>query len=254
MPCAGLQICRGLHSLIVAAGRALYLQEDFFLIKPLYLLADSQLLFLQGGANSLPRRVRADLPEGEVKAAYIGASNHDQPEFYDLFLGAMKNMEIDQCRMAPTRLSEADRAFLEEADLLLLAGGDVELGWTAFEQNGMKELLTRKRYDGAILIGVSAGAMQLGLGALSQDPQPKKLDMFRFAPFYVSAHDEENDWWDLRAVVNLSPEGARGIGIPAGGGAVYWPDGTLEPLRRPLTELVKEGDRIREHLLVLPEV
>ena len=220
------------------------------MITPLYLLADSQLLFRQDDRNSLPRRVRADLPEGEVKAVYIGASNQDQPEFYDLFLGAMKIMEITRCRMVPARPSPEDRAFFEEADLLLLAGGDVELGWTAFEQNGMKELVTRKRYDGAILIGVSAGAMQLGRGALSHDPQPKKIPMFGFAPFHVDAHDEKNDWWDLRAVVNLSPAGARGIGIPAGAGAVYWPDGTLEPLRHPLTELVKEEDGIVERLLV----
>ena len=29
--------------------------------------------------------------------------------------------------------------------------------------------------------------------------------MFRFAPFYVGAHDEGNDWFDLRALVNLAP-------------------------------------------------
>ncbi|MGC2743369.1 MAG: hypothetical protein WA672_09285, partial [Candidatus Angelobacter sp.] len=75
------------------------------------------------------------------------------------------------------------------------------------------------------------------------------LDMFRFAPFYVGAHDEENDWWDLRALVNLSPSDVRGIGIPAGGGAVYQSDGTLEPIRKNLTELTKESARITENAL-----
>jgi hypothetical protein len=126
------------------------------------------------------------------------------------------------------------------------------VGWRTFEQNGLKELVTRKRFDGAVLIGVSAGAIQLGLGALSNAAQPKSLDMFRFAPFYVGAHDEENDWWDLRALVNLSQVDTRGIGLPAGGGAVYFADGTLEPLRKPLIEIVKEDSKIIENLMLAP--
>ena len=220
-------------------------------MNPLFLLADSQLLF-QSGEQSLPQRVRAELPGDEVKAAYIGASNKDQPQFYEIFTAAMERIGITACRMVPAQPSPEDRAFLEAAGLVLLAGGDAELGWAAFEQNGINQTLARKRYDGSILIGVSAGAIQLGLGALSSAPLPKKIDMFRFAPFYLDAHDEKNEWWDLRAIVNLSSAGTRGVGIPAGGGAIYWPDGMLEPLSCPLTELVKEEEQVRERM-ILPE-
>lgn len=218
------------------------------MIKPLYLLADSQLLFWKG-EGGLTERIHQDLSSG-AKAAYIGASNQDQPEFYDLFVAAMEIMGLTDCRMIPAQLKDEDKAFLEQSELLLLAGGNVELGWRVFESNGLKDLIPKKRYDGCTLIGVSAGAVQLGLGTLSEAPQPRQIDMFRFAPFYVGAHDEDNEWWDLRALVNLSQSEVRGIGIPAGGGAVYWPDGTLEPLRRPLTEFMKEGDQVIERLLV----
>lgn len=220
------------------------------MIKPLYLLADSQLLFSLDSSDSLPNRIRADLDSETPRAAYIGASNDDRPEFYDLFVDAMRRIGISNCRMAPTRPSDEDRTFLEQADLILLAGGDVERGWRAFQQNGLKELISRKRYDGSILLGVSAGGVQLGLGALSGEAQPKKLDMFGFAPFYVGAHEEKDDWWNLRALVTLSRSEARGVGIPAGGGAIYSPDGTLEPIRRPLIELVKEGEKLSERLLL----
>jgi hypothetical protein len=218
-------------------------------IKPLYLLADSQLFFWKSDKDSLAERLRADLDTTNPKAAYVGASNGDQPEFYSLFQAAMDAMGISDCRAVPSQPSREDISFLEEAHLIVLSGGDVERGWKAFEQNGLKELLPRKRFDGAILMGVSAGAVQLGLGHLSNAAQPKPLDMFRFAPFYVGAHDEENDWWDLRALVNLSQSDVRGIGIPAGGGAVYQSDGTLEPIRKHLTELAKESARITENLL-----
>ncbi|HEY4679133.1 MAG TPA: Type 1 glutamine amidotransferase-like domain-containing protein [Candidatus Angelobacter sp.] len=219
------------------------------MIKPLYLLADSQLLFWSNGGDSLTERIHADLDSQKAKAAYIGASNGDQPEFYSLFQAAMEGMGISNCRSVPSQPSKEDISFIEDADVILLSGGDVERGWRTFEQNGLKELLPRKRFDGAILMGVSAGAVQLGLGCLSNSAQPKQIDMFRFAPFYVGAHDEENDWWDLRALVNLSQADTRAIGIPTGGGAVYQSDGTLEPIRKHLTELTKESATITENLL-----
>ena len=221
------------------------------MLKPLYLLADSQLLFGHGD-GSLPERICRDL-SSDAKAAYIGASNQDRVEFYDLFVAAMEGMDIAECRMIPAQLMEADKAFLAQADLILLAGGNVELGWQVFANNGLKDLIPQKRYDGCTLIGVSAGAVQIGLGTLSEAPQPKKLDMFRFAPFYVGAHDEKNDWWDLRALVTLAQSEARGIGIPIGGAAIYWPDGTQEPFHRPLTEFTKESDQVIERLLVPAE-
>jgi hypothetical protein len=219
------------------------------MVKPLYLLADSQLFFWKSGGDSLAERLRVDLDSGKPSAAYVGASNGDQPEFYSLFVAAMESMEISDCRMVPSQPSREDSVFLEKAGLIVLSGGDVERGWHVFEQNGLKELLPRLRYDGAVLIGVSAGAVQLGLGHLSNAAQPKQIDLFRFAPFYVGAHDEGNDWFDLRALVNLSRSDTRGIGLPAGGGAVYHPDGTLEPLRKPLIEIVKEDSKITENLM-----
>jgi cyanophycinase len=190
------------------------------------------------------------LSSSDPKAAYVGASNHDRVEFYDLFVAAMELMGVSRCHMVPSELEDEDRLFLEEADLILLAGGNVEHGWQVFEQNGVKDVILKKRYDGSVIVGISAGAIQLGLGSLTDHEQPKKLDMFGFAPFYVGAHEESDEWWNLRALVNLSQSGIRGVGIPMGGGAIYWPDGTLEPIRRPLTELVKEGDRVSEHLLL----
>ena len=219
------------------------------MVKPLYLLADSQLFFWKSDGGSLAERIRADLDAGNPTAAYIGASNGDQPEFYSLFVAAMDVMGISKCRMVPAQPSREDILFIEDADLILLAGGDVERGWQVFKQNGLKDLIPRRRLDGAILVGVSAGAVQFGLGCLSNSAQPKQLDMFRFAPFYVGAHDEKNVGWDLRALVNLSQSDARAIGIAAGGGAVYSSDGTLEPLRNPLIELSKQDAKISENLL-----
>jgi cyanophycinase len=219
-------------------------------IKPLYMLADSQLLFWKDGSRLFLESVREQLDSSNPTAAYIGASNGDRPEFYSLFQAAMAGIEMSSCRMIPSSPSEEDMKFLTNADLVLLAGGDVEQGWKLFEKNGIKELIAQKRYDGSVLVGVSAGAVQLGLATLLETATMQKLSLFQFAPFHVGAHDEENEWWDLRALVNLAGDGARGIGIPAGGGLIYCPDGSLEPIRKDLTEFCRQGDRMIENLLL----
>jgi cyanophycinase len=220
-------------------------------MKPLYLLADSQLLFWSQNDQRFITRIREDMSPENPTAAYIGASNGDDPQFYGLFLAAMEGLGLSQCRMIPSTPSREDLLFLQSAGLILLSGGDVERGWVALQQNGLKEAVLQRRYDGAVLVGVSAGALQLGLGALSESPQPQKLDLLRFAPFYVGAHEEQDDWWNLRALVRLAQsDEVRGIGIPTGAGAIYYSDGTLEPVRKPLVEISKAGEELTENLLL----
>src|SRR6266849_6507055 len=205
-------------------------------IKPLYMLADSQLLFWKEGSQPFLAEVRKQFDSLNPRAAYVGASNGDNPEFYSLFQAAMSGIDVTLCRMIPSSPSEEDRKFLATADLVLLAGGDVEQGWRVFEENEIKELLAKKRYEGSVFVGVSAGAVQFGLATLQESATMTKLSLFQFAPFYVGAHDEGNEWWNLRALVNLAGDGARGVGIPAGGGLIYCPDGTMEPIRKEITE------------------
>ncbi len=222
------------------------------MIKSLYMLADSQLLFWKDQGCLFLSKIREQLDSSDPKAAYVGASNGDNPEFYSLFQAAMEGIEVPSCRMIPSTPSEDDRKFLIASDLVLLAGGDVEQGWNVFEKNGLKELITQKRFEGSVLVGVSAGAVQLGMGTLLEAATMKKIPLFQFAPFYVGAHDEGSEWWNLRALVNLAGDGASGIGIPAGGGLVYGSDGSLAPIRKELTEFRREGDQLIENVL-LPE-
>lgn len=220
------------------------------MIKPMYLLADSQILFWREGGDLFIQRIREQLDSPNPTAAYLGASNGDNPEFYRLFEAAMEGIGLESCRMVPSSPSEEDRKFLVAADLVLLAGGDVERGWNVFVDHGTKDLIMQKRYDGSVFIGVSAGAVQLGLGTLLESETMKKLPLFQFAPFYVGAHEEESDWWNLRALVKLAGDGARGVGIPAGGGLVYSPDGSLEPIRKALAEFHMQSDQMTENLLL----
>ena len=200
-------------------------------MQPIVLLADSQLLFRRENDQLLLQGV---LQQG-ARAAYIGASNGDNPDFYAIFVAAMEGAGIFDCRMIPSAVSEADLTFLNDADILLLAGGDVELGWRTFLSNGLSNHIVRRYFEGATLIGVSAGAVQLGLGGLAADGS--LIETFKLVPFIIGAHEESDNWKTTTDLLRLSPTNTRAIGLPTGGGAIYHEDHTLEPLHHPFVEL-----------------
>jgi peptidase E len=223
-------------------------------LKPIYLLADSRLLFQESGDEPLLLSARALIESRFPKAAYVGASNGDLPEYYSIFEAAMEAAGIEDCRMIGSDPSAEEMLFLEDADLILLAGGDVLRGWKVFERNGLKELILRRYYEGALLIGVSAGAVQLGvLGWPESGLAPDNLtEHFKLVPFIVAAHDEAGEWEELKSAVRLTGGRFRGLGIPKGGGAVYHADHTVEPVRRDLLEFSFEGGEVVASLLQQP--
>ncbi len=223
-------------------------------IKPIYLLADSQLLFWHQEGRPFLSRIKEDIEKEKPKAAYIGASNSDQPEFFSIFEGAMQLIGIEDCRMIYSDYQDEDRTFLKGADIILLAGGDVAQGWRAIDQTGMGQDIIQKYYDNTVLIGVSAGAVQLGLkGWESDEPDEDDLfDTFKLIPFVVDAHDEAAGWERLKTVVSLSDSYTRGLGLPSGGGLIYHTDHALEPVRQSVTEFGMKGEDLVRTLLFPP--
>jgi cyanophycinase-like exopeptidase len=163
----------------------------------------------------------------------------------------MESIGIENCRMISSCLSKIEASFVEQADLILLAGGDVEKGWRAFERSGLKDLIIRRYAEGVLLLGLSAGAVQLGmLGWSEAEAQCESLfDTFRLVPFVISAHQEKDDWRTLKNVLQVTQMKVAGIGIPAGGGMIYHTDGSVEPIRYPLHEFSLAQGRINRNLL-----
>ena len=206
---------------------------------PLFLLADSRLLFPTSENPSLLDRVRRHLPD-DPSSAYLGAANGDDADAWALFEAAMDGAGIRRRRMVRSAFPDDDRAWLAEAELVVLAGGDPERGWRLFRQAGIDDVLRERYAAGAVLLGVSAGAVHLG------------WDHLDLVPALVGAHEEREGWADLARRVRRSPTPVRGLGLPFGGGLVCHPDGTIEPLRLPVHELVPEGGDLR-HGLLLPQ-
>ncbi|OMC30924.1 Type 1 glutamine amidotransferase-like domain-containing protein [Mycobacterium colombiense] len=218
--------------------------------KPLYLLADSQLLFWKRDDKPL---LETAVEQGEaLSAAYVGASNGDRPEFYEIFEAAMDAVGITDRRMIGSSFGPDDRSFLERARLILLAGGDVRVGWNTFEKTGMKDVILARYSEGAVLVGISAGAVQLGRYGIVETPDTEGtevLDMFDLVPLFIDAHDERAEWARLSRAIQTLNGTTTGLGIPSGGGVIAHPDGTIEPLRRPAHAFTFDGTSVARSVL-----
>lgn len=224
-----------------------------FLPRALFLLADSQLLFWRTDGDCFSNLLREAVDKRYPKAAYIGASNGDLPEFYDLFQAAMNNIGISDCRMIRSGLQEQDLEYLWAADIILLAGGAVERGWRFFEQTGLGARIIKSYYEGAVLVGVSAGAIQLGLCGWPDAnlPDDNPIHTFKLVPFIIGVHEEAGGWRALKKALRSCGGTTRGLGIPAGGGLIFYDDHSFRPLRYPVHEFVLREGAVAHSLLGL---
>lgn len=222
-------------------------------MRPIYLFADSQLLFWKEDGRLFIDRLLDDLETDRPTAAYVGAANGDNPQFFDLFQASMEAIGVHDSMMVLSNPSAAEMQFLRTAALILLAGGDTVRGWRVIEANGVRDAVAERYYQGAVLCGVSAGAVQLGLGAIvaGESGPPTVLSMFRFVPCVIDVHDEEARWKNLERTVSAVAPTVKGIGIPRGGGMVFHSeDNSIQPIRRPLQELSTAGETLTDRLLL----
>jgi len=221
-------------------------------VQPLYLLADSQVLFWHSPAGPFLPTILKSSELAEPRIAYIGASNGDSKEAHTIFAAAAEQVKGARAHWVRSSYEAEDREFLETADVVVLAGGDVEAGWNIFNKTGMAQQIKTLYKSGAVIIGVSAGAVQCGThAALSVERGTSRLvEMFGFVQFIVDVHDEKQQWHTLSSTIHLLEGGAMGLGIPSGGGLAVYPDGTLEPVKSPVDHFTFSDHKLRRAVLV----
>ncbi len=221
-------------------------------LKPIYLLADSEILFwkYQDSLMLEPPVAAFDKKALKLKAAYIGVSNQDNPAYFEIFRYAMEQVGVSDAKMITTAFTADEKQFLQSADIILLAGGDTKLGWDIIAKTNMDAAIRDRYYQGALLIGVSAGAIQLGLYGI--DNQGQFFETLKLAPFLIDVHDENTDWRRLKTCAAAQSQNLNAYGIPLRAGMIYHPEHQVEALRHPLNEF-RFGAGIFTHNLIFPE-
>lgn len=111
----------------------------------------------------------------------------------------------------------------------------------------MRKLIKKRYLEGAIVIGLSAGAIQLGLKGYTEESKPVEVfPTFGLVP-YIIATREIPSCPKLTEVLLSCPsatEGDRtkGIAIAAGGGVMYYRDRFVEAVGKDAMVCVGEAN------------
>jgi hypothetical protein len=112
-------------------------------------------------------------------------------------------------------------------------------------------LIVKRYYEGTLLIGISAGAVQLGLCGVRDTGEgfEELFETFKLLPIVIDVHDEKRQWGGLKRAISLAGGVAKGIGIPTGGGLIYYPDQSLAAIGHAVFECSIQDGEIRDALL-----
>jgi hypothetical protein len=155
--------------------------------------------------------------------AYVGVASGDSLPFFHLlaaaFLGTGARVEL--VRLArKTQSARRAASLLEDADVVFLSGGDVDLGMRTLAERGVDDLLRRLARAGKPFIGVSAGSIMAGRGWVrfpdDDEARAEPFDCLGLAPLYLDAHSEDDGWSELRVLLRLLGSGVA-YGVPSAG-------------------------------------
>ena len=212
----------------------------------LFVTADSIPLFGKWMVEEVGPGVAAALAERPhaTTAAYIGACNEDLPDYFSMFehaVGSLSSLKLRPVHVICTKQSpDQCAATLQSASLIVIAGGDVQLGWRAMEASGLPAALRAAAAVGTVIIGISAGAIVMGTHGYSgaEDKFAPPFPTLGLVPYCFGAYDEGAGWGDVRRALTMlsaSPDAGAalpvvGIGIQTNGAATLHDGGQrLEP-------------------------
>jgi peptidase E len=157
--------------------------------------------------------------------AYVGSASHDNAGFFTMIKTALcAGASTARMRLAKTaspRASASDaRELLEECDLVFVSGGDVDHGMNVLHERDLVKPLQALARAGKPMFGVSAGSLMLACEWVRfPDDDAAKAELFPclgIAPLHADAHAEDDDWDELRVLVDLLRR--RGDAEPVGYG------------------------------------
>jgi cyanophycinase-like exopeptidase len=196
-----------------------------------YLVASGQ----EGLLGQMAARAMRDIGKKVLRVAVSYAPVEGDPR-------GLKFMSERMAGLFPGATLEAiehDRAVVDRADLVFVSGGDPTHGAKVLARTGAAGWLREAHARGTPLMGVSAGAIDLGAWWIDwpedEDAPEEQLDLVPCVgvlPGCVfDTHDEEDGWEELHVVSRLLErrrEKARCFGIPTTGALVFDAQGAME--------------------------
>lgn len=157
-------------------------------------------------------------------ACVLGAAHGDDPRRLRLMTsGLSKRLG---CDVSAPRLTDpgldvaAARRAIEAAGVLYLDGGDTLHLVEAVRARGLDDALAKAARDARLIYGLSAGACAVAPYTVGYDDDgaPRVARCLELGvPWPADVHDEDDDWPEMRTLLELRPPGDRGLVVPTGG-------------------------------------
>jgi len=188
------------------------------------------------------------------RIAYVGAASGDNRLFFVWIASLLRKAGAGTVGLVPLASRRADPAralpLLEQADIIFVSGGDVELGMDILERTGASGLLRELHRAGKPFIGLSAGSIMLAASWVrwadpADDATAEVFPCLGLAPVLCDTHAEKEEWEELRLLLRLA--GAEiGYGIPAGAALCVGPDGSTSALGKPVQRFVLKAGAVQK--------
>jgi hypothetical protein len=186
--------------------------------------------------------------------AWVGAANEDSLPWFERHDKVLRPRYGADLRMVRTGFADDSQRLVDEAPVIYLPGGDVSVLAGRLRALGLDETIRRRHAEGALVVGVSAGAIGLTRWWVEfpEDGRPPyRIPCVGALPIAVDCHDEESDWEELRALLDAWQREEPGAvvdayGIPAGGALEVATSGAVTSLGPAAKRLRLDGGRIVE--------
>lgn len=186
--------------------------------------------------------------------AWVGAANDDSLPWFERAATVLRQRYGADMRRVRTSLPDDSQRLVDEAPVIYLPGGDVSLLSERLRALGLAERIRRRHAEGALVIGVSAGAIGLTrwwVDFPEDGRAPYRFPCIGALDLAVDCHDEQSDWEELRALLGAwareEPDAVvEAYGIPLGGAVEVAPAGTVTHLGPPPKWLRLDRGRIVE--------
>jgi cyanophycinase-like exopeptidase len=186
--------------------------------------------------------------KGKPLALYVGAASGEDRSFgtaLSLILKTAGAHRVLWPKLAVKKPASGQaRESLEQADLVFIGGGDVEMGVQVLRAADLVGDLHAAANRGVVFAGMSAGAIMLGERwirwphAGASDAEAQTYECLGLVPCSVDTHGEDDDWHEVRtfAVVRARELGkkARAYAVPSGGALVVSHAGEIRAEGQPV--------------------
>jgi peptidase E len=224
-----------------------------------------QTVHLIGGGPGTVRALRkhfraalAEIPSKRPLAAYVGTASNDNSGFFGMIRGglALSGARFRMVSLASRGASASvARTLLDECDLVFVSGGDVERGMSILRDRDMLPTFRRLAREAKPMFGISAGSLMLAREWVRfPDDNEDKAELFPclgIVPSYVDAHDEEDDWSELRTLLRLAHRRGEpdpiGYGLTRKGGVrvvVNGAEATIKAVGTPIPRFAVRGGNV----------